>query len=114
MKLKDQCRFYMLHFETHGELINCKIPQVFRITHGKVTLSGTLARPEGQPPHLVVILIGGSGPQASDPPEFKPFAAIATHLAQQGMAASNITANRVGAAPHHDRESPASKLATRW
>jgi hypothetical protein len=68
MKLKDQCRIYMLHFATHGELMHWKIPQVFRITHDDITLPGILARPEEQPPRPSVFLIGGSVPLASDPP----------------------------------------------
>ena len=58
------------------------------ITHGEITLAGTLTLPAGQGPFPAVALLTGSGPQDRDSTVFehKPFLVLADHLTRAGIA----------------------------
>jgi len=55
---------------------------------GRVTLAGTLTRPEGAGPFPAVVLISGSGPQNRDEELLghKPFLVLADYLTRRGIA----------------------------
>jgi len=55
---------------------------------GRVTLAGTLTRPEGAGPFPAAVLISGSGPQNRDEELLghKPFLVLADHLTRRGIA----------------------------
>jgi dienelactone hydrolase len=68
----------------------------------EATLVGTLTLPEGDGPHPAVILLTGSGPQDRDNahpsvPGYRPFASIADHLADSGIAVFRYDERGVGA-----------------
>ena len=69
--------------------------------NGAVRLSGVLTLPPGEVPHPAVFLISGSGPQDRDGalaaiPGYRPFAAIAEHLASRGVAVLRYDDRGVG------------------
>ena len=69
--------------------------------NGKITLAGTLTLPSSSGRHPAVFLISGSGPQDRDGatgaiPGYRPFAAIAKHLARNGIAVLRYDDRGVG------------------
>ena len=70
-------------------------------TNGEVTLAGTLTLPPSSGRHPAVFLVSGSGPQDRDGatgaiPGYRPFVAIAEHLARNGIAVLRYDDRGVG------------------
>jgi pimeloyl-ACP methyl ester carboxylesterase len=70
-------------------------------TNGEVTLAGTLSLPPSSGRHPAVFFVSGSGPQDRDGatgaiPGYEPFAAIAEHLARNGIAVLRYDDRGVG------------------
>jgi uncharacterized protein len=64
----------------------------------RVTLAGTLTLPDGPGPFPAAVLISGSGPQDRDETIFghRPFAVLADHLSQRGVAVLRYDDRGVG------------------
>ena len=78
-----------------------EINEEVTFTNGEVTLAGTLTLPSSSGRHPAVFLVSGSGPQDRDGaigaiPGYRPFAAIAKHLATHGIAALRYDDRGVG------------------
>ncbi|MCK4356168.1 alpha/beta fold hydrolase [Candidatus Bipolaricaulota bacterium] len=77
------------------------VAQDVTFSNGEVTLAGTLTVPSTAGPYPAVILISGSGPQNRDEevpgiPGYRPFAIIAEHLANSGIAVLRYDDRGVG------------------
>jgi len=69
---------------------------------GDITLAGTLTLPGGPGPHPALVTITGSGPQDRDNahpsiPGYRPFAWLAEHLMERGVAVLRFDERGVGA-----------------
>ena len=69
---------------------------------GDITLAGTLTLPGGSGPHPALVTITGSGPQDRDNahpsiPGYRPFAWLAEHLMEHGIAVLRFDERGVGA-----------------
>ena len=77
------------------------INEEITFTNGRVTLAGTLTLPPCPGRHPAVFLVSGSGPQDRDGatgaiPGYRPFAAVAKHLATNGIAVLRYDDRGVG------------------
>ncbi|MEL6625563.1 MAG: alpha/beta fold hydrolase [Bacteroidota bacterium] len=79
-----------------------------------INLAGTFTAPKGKGTYPAVILITGSGPQDRDETlfEHKPFAVIADHLTQKGIAVLRFDDRGVGDSEGNHREATSADFAT--
>ena len=78
-----------------------EVTQEVSFANGEVTLAGTLTLPPSSGRHPAVFLVSGSGPQDRDGatgaiPGYRPFAAIAKHLARNDIAVLRYDDRGVG------------------
>ena len=83
------------------QTVEPEINEEVTFANGEVTLAGTLTLPPSSGRHPAVLLVSGSGPQDSDGatvaiPGYRPFAAIAKHLARNGIAVLRYDDRGVG------------------
>jgi len=91
---------------THGSSVSAQlssgiVTEKITFSNGEITLAGTLTLPSGDASHPAVVLISGSGPQDRDGamktiPGYRPFAVIAEHLSQKGLAVLRYDDRGVG------------------
>lgn len=102
-------------------LLGLEVPAVTTedvwIDNGDVRLAGTLSLPPGPGPHPAVVLVSGSGPQDRDEampgiPDYRPFAVIAEHLAEQDVAVLRYDDRGVGESTGDNATASTGDLAT--
>ncbi len=103
------CTLAVVDEAAYAEMLAPKRPQTpkpplpyptreMTIDTGAVTLAGTLALPQGPGPHPAAVLVTGSGAQDRDETisDHKPFAVLAHHLAEHGIATLRLDDRGVG------------------